>query len=214
MSKNGERNTRGCQEYHYSVGTCVRMHLSILLHLCETKKYLFIETTLIILLKLAFQLQGRIREEITLCNKEIPCIWQRLRKTQRHLLVWILKYILSFDAAKGFYHATHTGFGQTVRSPLLATAHWENISRTKEPLAYSKEPDWRSSVPTQHKSPTPLVLPRSHSWLSLLDRGEHEAPALAPARHSPAQLCPLCSATSHLHWPQGSHGSAPQSSEG
>lgn len=54
MSKNGERNTRGCQEHHYSVGTCVRMHFSILLHLRETIKYLFIETALIILLKLAF----------------------------------------------------------------------------------------------------------------------------------------------------------------
>lgn len=28
---------------------------------------------------------------------------------------------LSFDTAKGFYHATHMCFGQTVTSPLLAT---------------------------------------------------------------------------------------------
>lgn len=62
---------------------------------------------------------------------------------------------------------------------------------------------WSEGALVQHsaKAQLPLVVPCSHS----LDRGENEGPALAPARHSLAQLCLLCSATSDLCWPQRSH---------
>lgn len=77
-----------------------------------------------------------------------------MRKTRRDLLVWILTSIISFATAKGFYHAAHMCFGQTVRSPLSATAaaHWENTNPTMEPLVCSKETEWRSCFNTAQKA--------------------------------------------------------------
>lgn len=137
----------------------------------------------------------------SLCaTKEIPCKWQRLvRKTQRHLLVWKLTSLLQYSY--GFLSCYTHALWTNCQIPLLATvaAHWENINQTMEPLVCSKELEWRSFVSTQYKSPVPLVL--SHSS----DRGEKEGPALAPARHSLAQLCLLSWAMSDLCWPQGSY---------
>lgn len=45
---------------------------------------------------------------------------------------------------------------------------WPQQQLTKEPPGCRKEPDWSSSVSTQYKSPTTLVLPCSHSLLSVL----------------------------------------------
>lgn len=53
---------------------------------------------------------------------------------------------------------------------------------------------WSEGALFQHsaKAQLPLEVPFSNS----LDRGENEGPALAAARHSLTQLCPLCSARS------------------